>query len=55
MIKNVYLIITGNLNITNGTLLITGNGYLNVSGGFIFLENLAGNNLTIESGGQISG
>ena len=52
---SVTTTITGNLNISNGSLSISSS--LTIQGGFIFIEKHAGisNNLTIESGGQING
>ncbi len=50
---NVADSITGNLNISDGSLEIQGSGVLTVSGGFVYIY--PGSNLTILSGGQING
>ena len=53
---NVADTITGNLNISDGSLEIQGSGALTIQGGFIYIENgVSNNNLTILSGGQING
>ncbi|KKM22174.1 hypothetical protein LCGC14_1627980 [marine sediment metagenome] len=46
-------IITGNLNISDGTLEIQASGALTVSGGYVYIY--PGNQLSILSGGQING
>ena len=50
---NVADSITGNLNISNGSLEIQGSGALTVSGGFVYIYS--GSNLTLLSGGQLNG
>ncbi len=53
---NVADTITGNLNISDGSLEIQASGVLTISGGVIYIENGASNNnITILSGGQING
>ena len=53
---NTVETITGNLNISEGSLEIQGSGALTVQGGFIYIEQGGtNNNLTILSGGQING
>ncbi len=45
--------ITGNLNISDGSLEIQGSGTLTVSGGYVYIYS--GNQLSLLSGGQING